>query len=53
MSVVFTLKDILGRNIFVSDGSEKCRNGALDVVDFSIFSLFEKLNHTSQIREES
>ena len=40
MSVVFTLKYILGPSIFVSSGSEECRNGALNVVDFSNFSSF-------------
>ena len=43
MSVVFTLKDILGRSIFVSGGSEYFRNGELNVVDFTIFSSFENI----------
>ena len=38
MAVVFTLKDILGRSFFLSGGSEKRRNGTLNVVDFVIFS---------------
>ena len=43
MSVVFTLKYILRWRIFVSDGSEEHRNGALNVVGFSILSPFEKI----------
>ena len=38
--VVLTLKDILRRSFFVSDGSKEHINGALNVVDFSIFSSF-------------
>ena len=41
MSVVFTLKCILERSIFVSGGIKELRNGVLNVVDFSIFSSFE------------
>ena len=37
MSVVFTLKYILGLSIFVSDGNKERKNGALNVVDFAIF----------------
>ena len=36
--LVLNLKDTLGRNIFVYCGNEECLNGALKVVDFSIFS---------------
>ena len=32
MSVVFTIKDILGLSIFVFGGNNKCENGALNVV---------------------
>ena len=43
MSVVFTLKDILVL-IFSPSGDNKERNnGALNVVDFAIFSSFEKI----------
>ena len=38
MSVVFILKFILGRIIFVSGGSEERRKYALNVVNFSILS---------------
>ena len=38
MSVIFTLKDIMGLSIFVSGGSKDRKNGALNVVDVSIFS---------------
>ena len=38
MSVVFTLKYILGLSIFVSGGSKECKNGALKVVDVAISS---------------
>ena len=31
------------KDYFVPGGSEECINGALDVVDFSIFSSFEKI----------
>ena len=43
ISVVFTLKDILGLSIFVSGGNEERKNGALNVVYFSIFSSFENI----------
>ena len=36
--VVFTIKDILGRSIFVSDGNEELINGALNAVNSAIFS---------------
>ena len=42
MSVVLNLKDILGVSIFVSGGNKERKNGALDVVDFAIFSSFGK-----------
>ena len=38
ISVVFTLKHIMGLSISVSGGSKDRKNGALKVVDFSIFS---------------
>ena len=38
---------------FVYSGSEKHINGALNMVDFYIFSSFEKLNHTSKIGGDS
>ena len=38
MSVVFTLNDILGLSIFVYGGNEERKNGALNIVDFYIFS---------------
>ena len=37
MSVVFTLKYILGLIIFVSGGSDERKNGALKVLDVAIF----------------
>ena len=37
MSVFLTLKDILGLSIFVSVVSKERKNGALKVVDVSIF----------------
>ena len=43
MSVVFTLKDILGLGIFVSGVSKDSKNGSLKVVDVSIFSEVEKV----------
>ena len=43
MSVVFILKDILGLSIFVSGGSDDCKNGSLKVVDISIFSWFKNI----------
>ena len=49
MSVVLTLKCILGLSIFVSGGNKERKNGALNVVDFSIFPSSEKLSHTSHI----
>ena len=36
VSVVFTLKDILGLSIFVFGGNKERKNGALNVVDFAI-----------------
>ena len=41
MSVVFTLKDILGLIIFVSGGSKESKKFALNVAYVSIFSSFE------------
>ena len=38
MSVVFTLKDIPCLSIFLYGVNEERRNGALDVVGFSILS---------------
>ena len=37
MSVFFNLKDILGMSIFVFGGNKERKNGALNVVDVSIF----------------
>ena len=37
MSVVFTLKDILGLSIFMFSGNKERKNGALNVVDVGIF----------------
>ena len=42
ISVVFTLKYILGLNIFVFGGNKDRKNGALNVADISIFSWFGK-----------
>ena len=51
MSVVFTLKDILGLSIFVSGGNKECKNGAMNVVGFAIFSLFGKIeSYQSDLR---
>ena len=36
-------------SIFVSGGNKERKNGALNVVNFAIFSSFEKLIHTSLI----
>ena len=41
ISVVFTLKYILGRIIFVSGGSKDRKKDALKVGDVTIFSRFE------------
>ena len=38
MSVVFTLRDIMGMIIFVSGGSKDCKNCSLKVVDVAILS---------------
>ena len=38
MSIVFTLKYILGMSIFVLGGNKERKNCALNVVDFFIFS---------------
>ena len=38
MSFVFTLKDILVLSIFVFGDNKDYKNGALNVVDISIFS---------------
>ena len=38
MLVVFTLKYIMSMSIFFSGGSDERKNGALKVVEFSIFS---------------
>ena len=38
MSIVFTLKYILDLIIFVSDGNDERKNGAMKVVDVAIFS---------------
>ena len=38
MSVVFSLRDIMGLSIFVSGGSKDRKNGALKVVDVAILS---------------
>ena len=42
MSVVFTLKDILGQ-IFISGGNEGRKNGALNVMGSTIFSSFKNI----------
>ena len=39
--------------MFVYDGSEERRNGALNVVDFPFPHHLQILNHTSQIRRDS
>ena len=49
MSVIFTLKDILGLSIFVFGGKKERKNGALNVVGISIFSWFENLSHAIHI----
>ena len=43
ISVVFTLKDILGMSIFVFGGNKELKNGALNVVDVANISQFEKI----------
>ena len=51
MSVVFTLKDIPCLSIFVYGVNEERRNGALDVVGFSILSSFENIeSYQSDLR---
>ena len=37
MSVVFTVKYIMGLSIFVFGGNKEHKNGALNVVDITIF----------------
>ena len=37
ISVVFTLKYILGLSIFVFGGNDESKNGSLNVVDIAIF----------------
>ena len=49
MSVVLTLKYVLGLSIFVFGCNNERKNGALNVVDVAIFLQFEKLSHTIQI----
>ena len=49
MSVVFTLKYILGRSIFVSGGNEERKSGTLYVVDFLFYHHLKIFNRTSQI----
>ena len=51
MSVVFTLKYILGLSNFVFSGNKERKNGAMNVGDVAIFSLFENFSHTIQIWE--
>ena len=43
ISVVLTLKYILGISIFVFGGNKERRNGALNVVDVAIFSYSENI----------
>ena len=51
ISVVFTLKDILGLSIFVSVGNEERKYGALNVADFAIFSLLKEIqSYQSNLR---
>ena len=38
MSVIFTLKDIMGMSIFLFGGNKERKNGVLNVVDVAIFS---------------
>ena len=42
-------KDIIGRIIFVSGGSEESRNGALNVMIFPFSHNLQILNHNSRI----
>ena len=49
MSVVFNLEDILSMNIILFGDNKEHKNVALNVVDVSISSWFEKLSHTSNI----
>ena len=51
MSVVFTLKYILGLSIYVSGGIDERKNGAMKVVDVVIFSWFENIeSYNSDLR---
>ena len=43
MNVIFDLNNILGWVISLSSGSEYFINGALNVVDLTIFLLFENI----------
>ena len=43
MSVILTLKDILGMSIFVYSVSYERKNGSLKVMGVSIFSHFENI----------
>ena len=43
MSVVFTLKDILGQSIVSSGGNEQHKNCSLNDMDFAIFSSLENI----------
>ena len=53
MSVVFNLKYFLGLGIFVFGDNKECKNDALNVVDVSILSYFEKLSQIIQIWDDS
>ena len=49
--MVLTLKDILGRNIFVPGDNKERLSRAMEVVDFAIFSSFSKIeSHHSDLR---
>ena len=43
MSIFFIIKDILGLSLFVFGGNKERKNGALNVLEVSIFSYYEEI----------
>ena len=50
MSVVLTLKEILGMSIFVYCGSKELKNDALNVVDIALSRSFTNESYRSDMR---
>ena len=50
MSVVLTLKDILGMSIFVYGGNKELKNDALNVVDIALSRSFTNESYRSDMR---